>query len=128
MSTTISCEQNNDVDDSDLQITITNVPPPDDERKNRESISLWRRFLQGKPPSDVDPRDWPPTKKYAIILIVALSAFTYDILPHMFILVIDLLLLLVHLVLQLSMCVIIVMFIGRSRIINQCKLTRRYYA
>ncbi|CDH56102.1 predicted protein [Lichtheimia corymbifera JMRC:FSU:9682] len=76
MSTTISCEQNNDVDDSDLQITITNVPPPDDERKNRESISLWRRFLQGKPPSDVDPRDWPPTKKYAIILIVALSAFT----------------------------------------------------
>ncbi|KAJ8660380.1 hypothetical protein O0I10_003837 [Lichtheimia ornata] len=82
MSTTLSCEQNNaDVDDSDLQITITNVPPPDDdEGKNGESISLWRRFLQGKPPSDVDPRDWPPTKKYTIILIVALSAFTYGIL------------------------------------------------
>lgn len=123
MSTTISCEQNNDVDDSDLQITITNVPPPDDDERDKgKSISLWRRFLQGKPPSDdVDPRDWPPTKKYAIILIVALSAFTYDILPHMFILVIDLLLLLllVHLVLQPSMCVIVVvMFIGRSRIIN----------
>lgn len=101
----ISSEQNNVVDD-DLQITITNVPPPNHQV---ESISLWRRFLQGKPPSDVDPRDWSPMKKYTIVLIVALSAFTYDPLsPHTSYLyfVIDLRLLLVLPVLQPFMCVV----------------------
>ncbi|KAJ8660378.1 hypothetical protein O0I10_003835 [Lichtheimia ornata] len=73
----ISKQQHNS-SGSDLQITISNndaTPPPPEKEKNVQSISLCRRFLLGRPSSDIDPRDWPRPKRYTIVLIVALAAF-----------------------------------------------------